>query len=55
MAWKIKFGEEGKSVIDEVRQLDDIQQLEKILSALAKVSSLEEIRTLIQKNLREEA
>ena len=44
---KQKFGAQGLSLLSDIRKIGDVQQLKKILHALPKVSSAEDLKKLI--------
>lgn len=45
---KLKFGNEGLSLLSEISQLESIEQLRAILTALETVSNLQELRSIYQ-------
>ena len=48
IALKLKFGEEGLQLMPEIRQLDDVEQLEAILTAIESVETLAQLREIYQ-------
>jgi len=45
---RLKFGEEGLSLLPEISEIQDVEQLRAILAALAEVNALSELRSIYQ-------
>ena len=45
---RLKFGEEGLSLLPEISEIQDVEQLRAILAGLAEVNALSELRSIYQ-------